>query len=629
MRLSTERERDDESGIGVLHAAFDGGITLLDTADAYCLDDSDVGHNERLIAHALSTWSGDRSRIVVATKGGLTRPHGEWVPDGRARHLRAACEASLGALGVERIQLYQLHAPDAGTPLSTSVRALAALKDEGLVERIGLCNVNVGQIEEARRITEISAVQVELSLWQDTNVLNGVVWYCMTHGIRLLAYRPLGGSRHYKRMLSDPVLADVAARHGATPAEIALAWVEDLSDAIVAIPGPTRKETVRSLVRAHDIQLTDEDRARLDSQFPSGQAIRFGAVSTLPGRSDTPLPPLPSTRSGGSFLARATSRVDPLMSLRDGEVVLVMGLPGAGKSTIARDFVDRGYARLNRDEAGGSLRALMPHLERLIAAGTSRVVLDNTYVSRASRALVVQAATRLGLRVRCVWVSTGIEEAQVNAAWRIVSKYGRLLGPEEMRKAVKRDVSAFPPGVQFRHQRELEPPDPSEGFSQIETIPFERLRDSSMTNKALIVWCDDVLIRRRSEGERLPLLPEAVDVFAKRGAVLRRYQEEGWRLLGLSWRPEIADKTLTSEQADDSFARMQELLGVPIEILYCPHGAGPPICWCRKPLPGLGVVFIQRHHLDPSQCIYVGAGPQDPGFARRLGFQYREAEGFF
>src|SRR5215510_13787675 len=175
MRRSTERERDDERAIEVLHAAFDGGVTFLDTADAYCLDDSDVGHNERIIARALATWSGDRSRIVVATKGGLTRPNGQWVPDGRGRHLRSACEASLRALGVERIDLYQLHAPDPRVPLATSVRALARLKDEGLVARIGLCNVNVSQIAEARRITEISAVQVELSVWQDESVLNGVV----------------------------------------------------------------------------------------------------------------------------------------------------------------------------------------------------------------------------------------------------------------------------------------------------------------------------------------------------------------------------------------------------------------------------------------------------------------------
>ena len=592
MRLSTEPDRDDVRGIELLHAAFDGGVTFLDTADAYCLNDDDTGHNERLIARALASWSGDRSRIVVATKGGLTRPHGEWMPNGKARHLRAACEASLRALGMERIHLYQLHAPDSRTPLSTSVRALDALRNEGLIGRIGLCNVNVSQIEEARRITDISAVQIELSLWHDTSALNGVIQHCIERGIQLIAYRPLGGARQSRKLLSDPVLVEVAALHNAAPSEIALAWLRELSDAIVPIPGPTRLETLRSVVRAHDISLTDEDRARLEAAFPSARAARSMRRS-IPGASkDAPL-------QGGSTAPR------------NGEVVLIMGLPGAGKSTVARDFVAQGYARLNRDEAGGSLRDLLPDLEGLAASGVTRIVLDNTYVSRASRALVVQAAARLGLPVRCVWLSTGIEAAQVNAAWRMVSKYGRLLEPEEMRKAVKRDINSFAPGAQFRSQRELEPPDPSEGFSLIETMPFERTHDSAMRNKALIVWCDDV------------------GLFVERASVLRRYHDEGWTLLGLAWRPQIADKTMTREQADASFARVRELLAVPIDILYCPHGGGPPVCWCRKPLPGLGVVFIQRYQLDPAQCLYVGAGPQDPGFARRLGFQYRDAADFF
>jgi hypothetical protein len=178
-----------------------------------------------------------------------------------------------------------------------------------------------------------------------------------------------------------------------------------------------------------------------------------------------------------------------------------------------------------------------------------------------------------------------------------------------MRQVVKRDISAFAPTVQFRHQRELEPPDPAEGFSRIDVVPFERKPDSTMNNQALIVWCDDAI--------------------ANGGTALRRYRDQGWLLLGLAWRPQIADKTMTAEQVDTEFARLQEQLGVAIEVLYCPHAAGPPKCWCRKPLPGLGVVFIQRHRLDPSRCIYVGSGPQDPAFARRLGFQYRDAREFF
>lgn len=568
MRLSTERDRDESRSVEILHTALDAGVTLLDTADAYCWDDSEIGHNERLIARALASWSGDRSRLVIATKGGLTRPNGAWAPNGRGRHLRAACEASLIALHVDRIDLYQLHAPDPRVPLATSVRALASLKDEGLVARVGLCNVTVGQIEEARRITEIASVQIELSVVYDDNMLNGVVSYCVEHDIQLMAYRPLGGRRKLSQLRHDPLLRELAERYAATPAEIALAWLNQLSDHVVSIPGPTRVETVTSIVRAHGIQFSAEDRERLNARF-----ARAG-------------PPASST-------------------MRDGEVVLIMGLPGAGKSTVAREFVDRGYARLNRDEAGGSLRGLLPGLERLVGEGHSRIVLDNTYMSRASRARVVEAARSLGLPVRCVWLATSVEDAQVNAVSRIIANHGHLLGPDEMKKAVKRDISAFAPTVQFRHQRELEPPDTREGFSRIDVMPFERRRDQTMTNKALIVWCDESL--------------------ADHADTLRHYQDAGWRLLGLAWCPQIDEGTKTAEEVEAGFAQMQERLRVSIDILYCPHAAGPPKCWCRKPLPGLGVVMIQRHQLDPSQCIYVGSGPQDPVFARRLGFRYASA----
>jgi aryl-alcohol dehydrogenase-like predicted oxidoreductase len=601
MRLSTERDRDEARATAVLHAAFDAGATLLDTADAYCWDDSETGHNERLIARALSTWipgptapagSGDRSRILVATKGGLTRPQGHWTADGRTRHLVAACEASLGALNVGRIDLYQLHAPDPRTSLATSVRGLASLKRDRLVERIGLCNVNVGQIEEARRITEIDAVQVELSVWNDDSFLSGVAQYCVANGIQLIAYRPLGGSQRMRRTASDPLLRDIAARHGATAPDVALAWLTDLSELIVPIPGPTRVETAASLGRPLQITLTEEDRARLDERFPAGRLLRRAGMNV--------------------HAPRAAPRTD-------GEVVLIMGLPAAGKSTAAHTFVERGYVRVNRDGHGGLLRGLLPAIDRLVASNSTRIVLDNTYVSRKSRAALIQAAAKVGLPVRCVWLSTTVEDAQVNAATRMLAKFGRLLGPEEIRQTVKQDVSAFGPGVQFRYQRELEPPHPSEGFSRIETIPFVRAIDTSLTNKALIVWCDGVLTRKGT----------MADVVVERGAILGRHLQEGWRVLGLAWRPGIADGTVTIDEVDAAHALVQERLGIAMDILYCPHGGGPPVCWCRKPLPGLGVVLIQRYRLDPSQCIYVGGGTQDPGFARRLGFQYRDAGEFF
>jgi histidinol phosphatase-like enzyme len=97
----------------------------------------------------------------------------------------------------------------------------------------------------------------------------------------------------------------------------------------------------------------------------------------------------------------------------------------------------------------------------------------------------------------------------------------------------------------------------------------------------------------------------------------------------MSWQPEIADGSRSKEVVHAIVARMNALLELDIEVEYCPHAAGPPRCWCRKPLPGLGVALIERHRLNPAACIYVGEGSQDPGFARRFGFDYRRADDFF
>jgi histidinol phosphatase-like enzyme/predicted kinase len=460
-----------------------------------------------------------------------------------------------------------------------------------------LCNVTVGQIEEARRITEIASVQVELSVFHDATILNGVVDYCLSNGLRLLAHRPLGGTRRRRQLVADRTLVEVSLRHGVEPSDVALAWLAHLSPGIVALPGPTRVETASTIGRARTLELDSDDRTALDARFGGGPLLRLKTSPTAPLRTD-------------------------------GEIVLVMGLPGAGKSTVARTLVARGYERLNRDEAGGGLQGLLPALDRLAGSGTTRVVLDNTYVSRRARGAVIAAAMKHRLPVRCVWLTTSVEEAQVNAAGRMLGRYGRLLTPEEIRRTSKKDPSVFGPGVQFRYQRELEPPEEAEGFSRVDAVPFERRTDPARSNRAVIFWLDGVLRRSRS-GARTPADADDVEIVENRAAVLRAYAEKGWRLLGMSWHPEIAENATPAATVEAAFHRTRELLGIDLEIEYCPHPAGPPICWCRKPLPGLGVVFIHRHHLDPGQCLYVGNGPQDPEFARRLGFQYQAASDFF
>src|SRR5688572_2056171 len=438
MRLSTQADRDDAQALATLHAALDAGVTLLDTADAYAWNEEDSGHDERLIARALAAWRGDATAVRIATKGGLTRPDGRWVPDGRARHLAAACEASRRALGVERIHLYQLHAPDPKTSLATSVRALAALQRDGLIEHIGLCNVSLGQLEEARRIAEIAAVQVEISPWHEYNLRGGVAERCVAEGIVLLAHRPLGGTAGARRLARDAIVRAVAERIGASPAEVVLAWLRGLAAMLVPLPGPTKPEHARSLARVAGLRLSEGDVAEMDRRFPAGRLLRVPRAARRP------------------------------RDAAGGDVVLVVGLPGAGKSSVAAALVEQGYERLNRDETGGRLSDLLPGLERLLSAGHRRVVLDNTYGSRAARNAVIETAWARRVPARCVWLQTSLEDAQVNVVQRMFSRYGRLLEPGELKDASRKDPGALAPQVLYRHRREFEAPHESEGFARID-----------------------------------------------------------------------------------------------------------------------------------------------------------------
>lgn len=267
MPLSLANRPDDEQAIQVIHAALDAGMTLIDTADVYCLDDSDIGHNERLIARALAGRS-DRDRVVVATKGGLRRPGGAWITDGRPEHLRAACDASLKALGVEQIDLYQLHAPDANIPFADSIGALAECQRAGKVRHIGLSNVNVAQIEEARRMVEVVSVQNRCNPFDTESFQNGVVRHCHDHGIAFLAYSPVGGHYGHVRIPKDPTLNELARRHDATPYQLCLALLLAQSEALIPIPGASRVDSARSSAQAADIVLGQDDLARLAQAFP-------------------------------------------------------------------------------------------------------------------------------------------------------------------------------------------------------------------------------------------------------------------------------------------------------------------------------------------------------------------------
>lgn len=267
MPLSVQGRPPESQAIRVIHAALDLGVTLIDTADVYCLDDSDIGHNERLIRKALTSWRGDANEVVLATKGGLRRPRGEWVRDAHPLHLREACERSLVALGVEAIALYQLHAPDPKIPFEDSVGELALLQEEGKIIHIGLSNVSVAHIQVAQEIVSIVSVQNRCNPHDLGAFREGVVRKCEEEGLGFLPWGPVGGGSGKTRLAEDPMLVAVAKRYEVSPYEIALSWLLAVSDTMIPIPGASREESIRSSVHATSIALDSEHRAELSAAF--------------------------------------------------------------------------------------------------------------------------------------------------------------------------------------------------------------------------------------------------------------------------------------------------------------------------------------------------------------------------
>jgi aryl-alcohol dehydrogenase-like predicted oxidoreductase len=268
MPLSLGQGRDRGLARETVAAALDAGVNLLDTADAYALDESEVGHNERLVRDALADYEGGGGPVIVATKGGHTRHGTDWDLDGSPDHLRAACEASLRALGVDAIDLYQLHRPDPKVPYAESVGALRDLRDEGKVIHVGLSNANLAQLHEAERIVPIAAIQNELSPRYTAPVPNGEVAACEERGIAFLAWSPLGGIGASGETTGGvTAIREIADGRGVSPQQVTLAWLLSLSPAIVPIPGASRPETIRDSAAAADLVLEDAELERIGAEL--------------------------------------------------------------------------------------------------------------------------------------------------------------------------------------------------------------------------------------------------------------------------------------------------------------------------------------------------------------------------
>jgi pyridoxine 4-dehydrogenase len=242
----------------LLRRAVELGVTLFDTADAYGPETC-----ERLIADALHPYP---ENLVMATKGGNRRtgPY-HFHPEGRPETLRRACEASLRRLRLERIDLYQLHAVDPDVPIEESVGALAELREEGKIRHIGLCNVGPERLERARAVVPIVSVQNRYNLADRAS--EPMLRECDRLGLSFIPWFPLGRGDLTVRRSG---LSRIARSHGATPAQIALAWLVQSSAVTIPIPGTTSITHLEENMAALDVRLTKADLARLEEYKLAG-----------------------------------------------------------------------------------------------------------------------------------------------------------------------------------------------------------------------------------------------------------------------------------------------------------------------------------------------------------------------
>lgn len=271
MPLAIQGRPSVEHAADLIRRALDAGISWFDTADSYCLDETDVGYGERLLAETLR--AAGSPKVLVMTKGGYTRLRGEWQLNAAPERLEAACEASLKALGVSEIFLYQLHGPDPNVPLPESVGALAELQRAGKIRHIGISNVDLGHLHEAQREAEIRLVQNRFNLFDPWSLDNGVIDYCRARKIPFVAHSPIGGHKGHVRALESASVLSVAKRRGFSPQQVCLAWVLG-QPGVFPIPGATRRESLDANLRVSDEALSAEDMAELEAGHPRDRLFK-------------------------------------------------------------------------------------------------------------------------------------------------------------------------------------------------------------------------------------------------------------------------------------------------------------------------------------------------------------------
>ncbi|HEY9674009.1 MAG TPA: aldo/keto reductase, partial [Waterburya sp.] len=265
MPLSLSGRPPESQAIALIHRALDLGVTLIDTADSYCQDESDKHHNEQLIHKALQQYDGDTSQVIVATKGGLIRPQGNWKRNGNPDRLRETIRISYAALGGSKpIDVWQYHAPDLDYTIEEALQPAKEAVDAGLIRFVGVSNFSVEQIKRAREVVDIVSVQNQYNPWHRQPEVDGVLEYCETEKLTFFPWSPLGGRRRVGNLEDIPVIAQLAQEQGISVYQIVLAWLRAKSPCIVPIPGASKTSSLDDSVRAVEVKLSPAQVERID-----------------------------------------------------------------------------------------------------------------------------------------------------------------------------------------------------------------------------------------------------------------------------------------------------------------------------------------------------------------------------
>lgn len=308
-------------------------------------------------------------------------------------------------------------------------------------------------------------------------------------------------------------------------------------------------------------------------------------------------------------------------------IILLSGPQASGKTTFAQRYIDQGYIHLNRDKLGGKLSKLHRLLKEELHKNNN-VILDNTSPTKESRKPFLEIAKSFNVQIDCLsFHDITIEEVLFNASRRIIQRYNRCLSPQEIKAS--KDPNIFPPGVLYGYFKARELPELSEGFNSIDIIKFERNVGKEYCNKAL--FCDfDGTLRRTISGQLYPTSPTDIKILPGRVEKLQRYAcDYGYKLIGVSNQSGISKGILTEQMAENCFEETINQLNVEMDYWYCPHQSYPIICYCRKPMPGMALFFMEKYKLNLSECLMIGDLESDKEFAKNCGMEFQWAEQFF